>query len=140
MLKYVFIVTFLTLVSACSSSGGGSSSPTTGSVVGTWSYIYPSSGCEESYTYNSDGSWSEFSLDEKQSGTYTFDQTANTGGKYSLYMEITSDNGLSDCNGVSVNDTGTKGTVYVLFKNNNTVMEWYLNANSNTPDFIVTKK
>ncbi len=94
ILVLISAITFL--VSCGGSSGSDTNTSTTSSIVGTWSFIYPSSGCEESYTFNSNGTWSESALDEIQTGTYTFDETVNAGERHALSIVVTSDNGLPD--------------------------------------------
>jgi hypothetical protein len=140
MLRKLIFILILVFTSGCGSSGNDTGSSITNSIVGSWSFIYPSSGCEESYTFNSNGTWSESALDEIQMGTYTFDETVNAGERHSLSIVITSDNGLSDCEGDSSNDTGVSGTVYASFKNSDATMEWYLNLTGGTSSIILSKK
>ncbi len=143
MFKSIALATFISLlVSACGSSSDTSETSVISdskSIVGTWSFIYPSNGCTESYTFNTNGSWSESSLDEVQTGTYTFDETVNTGERHALSIIVTSDNGLPDCNGVSGDATGVNGTVYVEFPSN-LIMEWYLVVSGGTADLVLTKQ
>ncbi len=135
----LFLITLVVLPIFGCGGDSGSGSSTKDSILGKWSYINSTSSCKESYTFNSDGTWSGVSLNEISSGTYTFDSTANSGEKHSLLIIVTSDNGLSDCDGNSTDDTGLTGNLYTLFSNNNTTMEWYLSLTSGTPDHILTK-
>jgi hypothetical protein len=140
MLKNILLISFaVAFLYGCGGSSGGDSSSDTSSIVGHWSYIYPASSCEESYSFNVNGTWSESSLDEVQSGTYTFDETVNAGERHALSIVITSDNGLSDCNGVSSNDTGVTGTVYAVFTNNDTTMEWYETLTGGSTSIVLNK-
>jgi hypothetical protein len=134
-----FAISVSLLISSCGDSDSTNDSTNTNSIIGTWSFIYPSNGCTESYTFNSNGTWTESALDEIQTGTYTFDETINTGERHALSIIITSDNGLSDCNGVSSDATGVSGTVYAEFPSN-LILEWYLVLTGGTADLVLTKQ
>lgn len=138
MFKAVFFTISISfLIASCGSDS--TTTTTSNSVVGTWSFIYPSNGCTESYTFNANGTWTSSSLDEIQTGTYTFDETINTGERHALSIIVATDNGLPDCNGASSNATGVSGTVYAEFPSN-LIMEWYLVLTGGTVDLVLTKQ
>ena len=124
------------LIMGCSSSDDVSTSPLA-TLIGGWLYTYPNQ-CVETNNFNSNGSWNESALDEIQSGTYTFVQN-NSGGKHTLTVQITDDNGLPGCNGNSIDGTGVSAIVYVVFSTS-TAMEWYLNENDKSPAVVLTKQ
>ena len=138
MKKYL-ILFVLILIQGCSSDGDSGTATATNSLLGTWAFVYQSSGCIESYAFNSNGTWSESALDERQTGTYTFDETVNAGERHALSILVTSDNGLPDCEGNSSDATGVTGTIYVSFPNVS-VMEWYLTLTGGIVEIILTKQ
>ena len=140
MLNRLIMIILILAVYGCGGGGNDSGSNTNASIVGAWSFIYPSSGCEESYTFNSNGTWSESALDEIQTGSYTFDESVNLGERHALSIVVLSDNGLSDCEGKDIDATGVTCTLYAAFKNNNSAMEWYQTLTRGSPVIILTKK
>ena len=116
-MKYRFLVLFVLLLSGC---GGGDGDTVhelkndNGSsiLVGSWEYIYTSSSCTETYTFTSGNTFSIESLDEAAGGTYTDIEVGGSSARHILELTYTSDNGLSDCNGVSDDDTGLVETKY----------------------------
>lgn len=103
-------------LAACGGGGGGGGG-TTVSLVGTWSYTDPATMCETRVVLNADGTLRATSLDEVLTGTYTLDQAVNSAGRRALTVVVNSDNGGSDCDGDSSDDTGTD-TSYVVIRTN----------------------
>lgn len=97
---------------------------TTNSITGIWSFTYPATQCVETYNFKTDGTFSVTSLDEVAGGTYIFEETVVTGTRHLLSLAITADNGLSDCNGLSEDNSGMNATIYQNHKSA-TVIEWF---------------
>jgi len=136
-MKKIILVILLGLMFSLTACGGGGSndsgsisSSTAKTIIGDWSYIYPSSGCEETYRFSDNrregaiyvGQWAEKALDERMSGHYNIQPTGSN--SYVLFLGVRSDNGLADCEGESSFETGSTFYVNVVFKNNNNSMEW----------------
>ena len=94
------------------------------SIVDTWEYIYPASQCVETNTFNDDNTFIVNSLDEVQTGTYTFDPPTVEGGRFRLVLNYLSDNGLSSCSGDISDSTGLQLTFWAEFPNSNQV-NWF---------------
>lgn len=138
MKTIIIINTFLLVLSitGCGSSDDASTLSPSDTLLGDWSYTYPNQ-CVETNTYSSTNVWSGSALDERQTGTYIFTEN-NSGGKHSLSVNITSDNGLPDCNGVSAVTLGSTAIAFVVFLSN-TTMELYRNESDTTAYVTVTK-
>ena len=107
-------------------------------IVGTWEYTDPSNGCVYSFAYKADKTFSFSSLDKRASGTYTFNEEANTSDRHLLKITITSDNGRADCDGDSYDAEGEGNTWYVEFTNNNKSITFYSSATGRDEDEGVT--
>jgi len=72
-------------------------------IVGSWSYTYPDTQCEELYDFTSDGSFSQTSLDEALAGNYFIElfETNMT----QVRLQPTEDNLGTDCLGSNVDAT-----------------------------------
>ena len=119
---------------------------TTNSILGSWSYTYPSSQCVESYIFNANGTFSGTSLiseaseSEVFSGVYSFEKTVVTGIRHSLKIRFSADDTLANCKGVSSDRTGKTETTYINFSSSNT-MQWYteLTGTSDTTGSFLKK-
>ncbi len=109
-------------------------------VVGTWTQLILSVNCIETFTFNSDNSFSGTSLNESFSGTYTFtsqsdsqlNSQSNSSNRHPFSLKVTNDNQQPDCEGDSTNDTGSAFDIIVEFPNE-TVMNWYLHSSDDVP-------
>lgn len=120
---------------------GGGDSDTASPIVGSWSFfVPPANSCEESHTFNSNGSWSQSGANERRSGTYTFDETTNAGERDTLIVTITADNSQADCISLTTDETGDIVTYYVTFRNSNATMDLYDNPTGGAPRITMTKK
>jgi len=139
-IKYT-LLTLVFLLSACGGGGGGGGSSTSqsASIVGTWSFIYPSIQCTETYTFNSNNTFSATSLDEIFGGTYTFTTQSNSSNRHDLSFTVTSDNQQFDCEGDNSNDVGLVINIFAEFPST-TVMNWYLQSSGGTPAVTLNKQ
>ncbi|NRB42687.1 MAG: hypothetical protein HRU20_30165 [Pseudomonadales bacterium] len=85
-------------------------------IVGTWNFTYEDTQCTESYTFEADDNFNMTSLDEVASGHYSV-----TGD--SVALNITADNGMSDCLGDTFDDTGKLFELLVEIHSNDS-MTW----------------
>ena len=111
---------------------------TTNSITGIWSFTYPATQCVETYNFKTDGTFSETSLDEVAGGSYVFEETVVTGTRHLLSLSFTSDNGLSDCNGLSEDDSGLNVTIYQNHQSA-TVIEWFSALEGGAAIIVLTK-
>jgi len=103
-LKLILFVFVTVMLFGC--GGGGSSSTTepeqvTNDIQGVWQFVYDDSLCVETTTFNNDDSFTITSSDTVISGVYDFTSTVDEGARHSLVMTIQTDNGETDCGGVS---------------------------------------
>ena len=136
--KYTLLISVL-LLSDCGGGGGGSSTTQSASIVGTWSFIYPSIQCTETYTFNSNNTFSATSLDEIFGGTYTFTTQSNSSNRHDLSFTVTSDNQQFDCEGDNSNDVGLVINIFAEVPST-TVMNWYLQSSGGTPGVTLNKQ
>ena len=132
---------FLLILNACGGGGGdsGSSTPQNTSIVGTWSFIYPSIQCAETYNFNSNNTFSATSLDEVFAGTYDLGTQANSSNRRPFTVSITSDNQQADCEGDNSNDVGLVADIFVDFPSA-TEMNWYLKSSGGAPWVTLNKQ
>ena len=134
------IILILTLyVMACSSSDSGSSNTPNASIIGTWSFIFPSIQCTETYVFNSNNTFTANSLDEDFGGTYTFASTPNSSNRHAFSFTVTSDNQQFDCEGDNANDVGLVVDIFADFPSA-TVMNWYLQSSGDAPVVTLNKQ
>jgi len=138
-LKKIIVLLFSLSIAACSSSDSGSSTPQTASIVGAWSFIYPSVQCTETYVFNANDTFSATSLDEVFGGTYAFTAQANSSNRYPFSFTVTSDNQQFDCEGDNANDVGLVVDIFADFPSA-TVMNWYLQSSGGTPVVTLNKQ
>lgn len=105
------ILSLSLLLTAC---GGGDSDNNQSPIVGSWSRTIEGTGCIVTINFDEKNGLYQTSLDEVLTGTYSISDESNN-DLYSLSMNVSTDNGLSDCNGESFDDTGEIMTVYVNF-------------------------
>jgi len=129
-----------TLITSCSSSGN---EPIQGdetqqlvaaaraNIVGSWSFIYIDTQCEEQYEFLSDGSFSQSSLDEVLVGRYFI--ASFESDMTELTLQPTQDNLGTDCLGRTEDSTARDFNFLVSFPTND-VMEW---APTSNPELIV---
>lgn len=124
----VSIITVLFIGGCSDSDGPGDVNKVTipGQYIGKWHYVYPTSQCTEEFIFNSGGTFTESSLDERQTGT--FRATAPSSSvRGELIVDILTDNNLTNCDGVVSDDSGTTFVVYVEFPSDSQ-MEWYIQS------------
>ncbi len=130
----------LTLITLTILGCGASSDNTSNSadkLIGTWTYTYPNQ-CVETTTFSKDNTWLITALDSIQSGTYSFSE-GDPGGKHTVELTVSEDNGLPDCAGESNTiPTGITLPVYVLFPLT-TTLEIYFEKDHITPAYSLTK-
>ena len=136
-MKKFIVLLFLLSIASCSSSD--SSTPQSASIVGTWSFIYPSIQCTETYIFSSNNTFSGVSLDEVFDGTYTFAAQVNSSNRHPLSFTVTSDNQQFDCEGDNANDVGLVVDLFAEFPNA-TVMNWYLQSSGGSPVVTLNKQ
>jgi len=127
-LKKIIVLLISLLTIACSSSDSVNIPP----VVGMWSHTIPSVQCTETFTFNSNNTFSASSLDEISNGTYVFETQENSSNRHAFSFTVTSDNQQFDCEGDNTNDIGTVYNLYAEFPDT-TVMNWYLQPTGGTP-------
>lgn len=136
--NFIITITLFTFITGCFDENVDATDESVSKAVGIWTYTYTASNCKEIYNLQSNNTWSETALDEAQSGTYTFNETANVSGKNELTLRITTDNGLANCTGDSTDGSNSSSTVYATFTGSNT-MNWFLNEADANPSFVLTK-
>lgn len=94
------------------------------SLVGLWSHAYVSNDCYEAFNFSANGAFDYESMDERITGTYS--TSAGSNGRSLLKLNIQTDNGLSDCDGFSEDDSG--GSVQFYYEIANNELNLYENA------------
>lgn len=133
-MKKLLLIPFVLLLAACGSDSA-TTTTNTPTIAGTWALTYAGSGCIETYTY-SNGTLSITSLDEVVVGTYQTGDIVDS--KRELQMNYTSDNGLSDCLGNSVDDTGL--VVQIYYTVSDTALSFYSNSTDSAPLTSLTRQ
>ena len=88
-------------------------------IVGSWSSTDGASQCAETYTFEPDGTYRYTGLDAIESGNYSVVPRApNT----ELMLEVTADNGLAGCDGLSLDITGIVIGTAVAFPDEDTMV------------------
>ena len=134
MKNTIWALALMGTLAACD-SGSSASNEAESPLAGDWQFTYEGTVCVERYSFNSDMTFTESSLTESTSGVYTYDDSGT--GRAKLDMVITNDNGLSDCNGVSSDDTNDTWTAYVEFLNED-AMRWFRSETGST-SIVLTK-
>lgn len=132
MKKLLLISLFLTLAACGSDTTTTAPAP---SITGSWVLTYAGSGCVETYSY-SNGTLYITSLDEIVNGTYQTGITVN--GKTELEMNYITDNGLSDCLGQSIDDSGQVAQIYYTVSD--TTLSFYSNSTDSTALTSLTRQ
>jgi len=135
----VLLISLFTISCTSTDNGSGNSTPQSSPIIGTWSFIYPSIQCTETYIFNADNTFSATSLDEIFSGTYTFTAQSNTSNRHPFSFTVTSDNQQFDCQGSNANNVGQVVDIFSEFPNSVT-MNWYLQSTGGTPEVTLNKK
>ena len=136
MKQLIAIIMALSL-SACSSDSSNGAIENE-AIIGTWSFIYPSVQCTETYTFSTDNTFTLTSLDEAHSGTYAFTNESNSSNRHSLSFTVTNDNQQADCEGDNINDVGRVVDIFAEFVTTNQ-MNWYLQSSGGIPVVTVNK-
>ena len=134
MKKIAILVLIISCLYGCDSTEENNTD-SYNTLIGTWKHTY-SNLCEETHTFSSSNNWRVTALNEISIGTFTFSEN-ETDTKHSMLITVTYDNGLSDCNGNSSLDLGSV-LIYVKFPSSS-IMEWYIDINSTTPNFTLEK-
>ena len=130
MKKILLIITLFNLA-ACDSE----TTTTAPTIEGNWTYTYTGSNCLETHSYNN-GSYYGTSLDEILTGVYQTGVTVN--GLIELQITFTNDNGLSDCLGLSQDDTGSISQLY--YSVTSTSLNYYVNSTDPAPAVTLTRQ
>ena len=123
--KKSIISIIIGLVLASCSGGRGGHQGDTSAIEGTWSILYEAVQCEETYVFNSDGSWNVRSLDEVVSGTYTYSPQQDSG---QLALTAIEDNLQADCLGRTTDSRGITSSISVELTDS-TQMIWSFLSN-----------
>lgn len=91
-------------------------------ILGSWTNTFEDNGCDTTIVYTDTGDFTTKSLDEEQSGQYTLEDVDGAPGIFMLALDIQIDNGLSNCDGDSIEDIGVLETD-IGFPDRNT-MDW----------------
>ena len=115
-MRSLLLVLFLSFcLGACGGGGVDGASATTtfnDPIVGEWLMVYDGTLCEETYDFNADNSFTIESLDERIAGEYTTSAVTGNDDRNRIDLAILTDNGLSDCEGNSVDDSNTQGFLF----------------------------
>tara|TARA_R110001592_G_scaffold361223_1_gene671384 strand:+ start:83 stop:496 length:414 start_codon:yes stop_codon:yes gene_type:complete len=130
----IFLAISIIILFGCGSSSNKESDS---KLVGSWLLTHPNE-CQETTTYNANGTWTNIALDEIQTGSYVFTDLPSS-DRYSLNITVQADNGLADCDGDSELDTGLSLEVFLSFPTESS-MELYLFQNDTTPFYSFTKQ
>ncbi|MBK1853325.1 hypothetical protein FE845_18440 [Marinobacter sp. 1-4A] len=134
---------FIPIDSGISFSGSGTGNllktTTKNSIIGIWSYTYPSTQCIESYEFEESGKITVTSLDEVATGYYSFDEKVISGNRHALSFNLTTDNGLPDCSGVSEDNTGLSLNLYISF-DRSAAITMYDQPAGGVPIIMLTKQ
>ena len=122
-ISYVSLIIISLIFSGCGGSKGADNNvKISDKYLGTWLYTYPSTQCVESFTFNSDGSFFESNLDERQSGTFTV-TAASDSERERIDISVQSDNSQANCLGNTKDGSGLYSyNVEFPIESN---MEWY---------------
>ena len=99
-------------------------------IVGSWSYTYPDTQCEEQYEFTSDGRFSQTSLDEVLAGNYFIESFATN--MTQVRFQATEDNLGTDCLGSNVDATTDNDYVFVVSFPSQNQMDWALTSDPGT--------
>lgn len=120
-MKKSLILMLSLMVASCGDSDDEDSSS---SIVGSWSFIYPSVQCTETYVFESDSTFSATSLDQIYGGTYSLSSDVNSSNRQEFTVTITNDNQQADCEGDTESDVGVVADLYIEFVTSSE-MVWY---------------
>lgn len=129
-----FALVLLSCVFLISCGGGGSDNATAAvggpedELVGEWLLVYDGTLCEETFVFNSNGSFSIESLDELVSGSYSVSALSGNVDRNRITLTILTDNGLSDCEGDSTDDSNTEGDLYYEITSNTLIFYEFENS------------
>lgn len=111
-MKNLMIPLAVLLLHGC---GGGSSSAEIGdraystgepTLIGQWEYTHDATGCVERFEFVEDGTYTFAALDERINGTFEQEVSPSNAARIEVTLRVLADNGLSDCEGFSDDDTG----------------------------------
>ena len=137
-MKKTIVIIFMIFLASCSSSDNDSVDTQTASIIGIWSYTYPSLQCTEIYTFNANNSFTIVSGGETVSGDYSFTSQKNSSDRHAITLNVKSDNQQFDCQGSNSNDIGVTIKSFLQFVNPSTI-NWYDQASGGTPLITTTK-
>lgn len=135
-MKKTLILMFSLMVASCGDSDDGDDN--SNSIVGSWSYTYPSVQCTEIYSFKADNTFTVTSLDEIYGGTYSLSDDVNSSDRQEFSITITSDNQQADCEGDMESDAGVTAELYIEFVSP-IVMDWYLEPTGGTASITLKK-
>jgi len=99
-------------------------------IIGSWSYTYPETQCEEQYEFTSEGLFSQTSLDEILAGNYFIEPFATN--MTQIRFQATEDNLGTDCLGSNVDATTDNDYVFVVSFPSSNQMDWALISDPET--------
>jgi len=101
------------------------------SIIGSWTFVYTETQCEEQYEFSADGSFSQTSLDEILAGSYSLSAVEND--LINLTLQPTQDNLGTDCLG-SNEDSTIRDFNFILSFPNESQMGW---SRTSDPDLVI---
>lgn len=84
------------------------------SIVGSWSYKAPSSSCEDTYTFQPDGTMRGTSGNQVVDSTYTISETHTQYAFYELKHKVVSTNNQKDCDS-EPSEIGHEGLHFIRY-------------------------
>ncbi|MBX2882932.1 MAG: hypothetical protein KTR32_23475 [Granulosicoccus sp.] len=127
MKHLIAAIILLSLISCSEGSESGASNDESSvfasDIFGAWVVLEDATQCENRYVFSSDNTFTLNSLDESIVGTYRFLMSSNSTTLFDLLLEVTSDNGLTDCDGGALDNTGSNYAYIVEFIEENK-MTW----------------
>ena len=130
LLSVIFLSTIFT--SGCGGGGGGEdaansavpvANKTSKSISATWFYEYPNK-CLEVFQFNTDGSFEISSNQSNVVGSYSFEQSVDSGERHSLVLSFEQQNQGYDCENSFDYIVGASLELFVSFTNEQQ-MQWY---------------
>jgi hypothetical protein len=83
-------------------------------VLGTWTFVVPDTGCQETYTIRPNGTTLVTSGEEVTESVFEIDDAAGAKGFFKTTDEVVKGNGKKDCAG-EITRVGQKTTNYIRF-------------------------